>query len=135
MTVVLHIWIITYDCKNVFHHSDLLHIIKGTPHPPTDLGVLAVTSQTIHLKWTSAYNGGFKQNFTLALKQYGSYEVYRDNIQDTNDDGSDRHIEQTIRDLDVEQTYTFGVRAKNHPDHMSVKYSPWVTTHVSTTSK
>jgi len=62
--------------------------VKSRPDPPTDLHVVNVTSDSVHLAWNPGFHGGMDQWFRVRYVRSGRFEdpstqdVYPANVQD-----------------------------------------------------
>ncbi|ESP03649.1 hypothetical protein LOTGIDRAFT_237566 [Lottia gigantea] len=84
---------------------------KGSPSTPQDLRVSEIKALSILLQWTSTFNGGEKQTFSVWYKHlYGNWTFYNQTYHDPGEGSTVKAEIKGLRDLTA---YMFQVRAKN----------------------
>ena len=81
----------TYECiarnSEGISRTRVILDVKSRPDPPSDLHVVNVTHNSVHLAWNPGFHGGMDQYFRIKYSKAGSYrtlthDVYPANIQD-----------------------------------------------------
>ncbi|XP_071094568.1 hemicentin-1-like [Haliotis cracherodii] len=86
--------------------------VYSPPSVPTDFQVASVTDTSVSLQWTSSFDGGADQTFTLLYKSEleSHWLTWNDNIADP---GSSHHASVHIQGLTPAVTYHFQLYATN----------------------
>ena len=80
-----------------------------------------VTALSVNLVWTSGYNGGHPQTFTVIYRKQGSPTgIITGPVPDP---GHGQDVSLFIGDLEEASLYQFIVRAENSYDGLSTSYS------------
>ena len=96
-------------------------LLAGPPDPPIISKTLTrVTAVSVSLVWTSGFNGGFIQTFTVIYQKQGSQPVTSSPIPDP---GYQRDVSLFVGNLNASTTYEFIVRAQNSYNGSSAAYS------------
>ena len=82
--------------------------LPGPPHVPGDFHVTSRTSASVCLSWRPGYDGGYKVQFSLLMRQNGESddELVAPNIPET----TSQHC---VRGLNQQTTYEFQLVARN----------------------
>ena len=95
--------------------------LAGRPDPPIiSRTSTKVTAVSLNLVWTSGFNGGFTQTFTVIYQKLGSQPSVSLPVPDP---GYQRDVNLFVGNLNESTTYEFIVRAQNSYNGSSAAYS------------
>ena len=99
-----------------------VNILVGPPtRPVTSKTLTRVTAVSVNLVWTSGYNGGYPQTFSIIYQQLGSSTgIITSSVPDP---GYGQKVSLFIGDLKEASPYKFTVRTENFFDGLSTSYS------------
>ena len=97
----------------IIMYIKLLNIsLTGPPDPPIIQRALTrVTAVSVNLFWTSEFNGGSTQTFTVICQWHGANSAII--IEDIADPISNREVSLSVRNLNETTEYYFTVRTDN----------------------
>ena len=112
----------TTNVKNMHQDCHFVNILVGPPTPPVISKTLTrVTAVSVNLVWTSGYNGGYPQTFSVIYQHLRSSTGTI--IGPVNDPGYGEEVSLFIGDLRETSPYKFTVRTENSYDGLSTSYS------------
>ena len=97
----------------IIMYIKLLNIsLTGPPDPPIIQRALTkVTAVSVNLVWTSGFNGGSTQTFTVICQSHGASSAII--IEDIADPISNRDVSLLVRNLNETTEYSFTVMSNN----------------------